>query len=101
MAIISCPECSKKLKTADTSIGKKVKCACGHIFVAVADQASTPVPAKAPSIVSPEKVFIACSQCQAKLLVPTTSLGKKMKCPKCDNVFITTIREYASTAPTK
>jgi len=40
MAIVSCPECSKKLKVADTSVGKKVKCACGNVFVAEAGEAA-------------------------------------------------------------
>ena len=45
MAIVSCPECGKKLKIADTSIGKKVKGPCGHVFVAEGDAAPTPAPA--------------------------------------------------------
>ena len=34
MAIVSCPECGKKLKVADTSVGKKIKCSCGEVFLA-------------------------------------------------------------------
>ena len=37
----------------------------------------------APAAVAPEKVYVGCTQCGAKLKVATTSLGKKMKCPKC------------------
>lgn len=89
MAIVSCPECNKKLKVADTSVGKKVKCSCGNIFVA---QVEAPVEA-APA--APEKVFVACTECGAKLKVATTSLGKKMKCPKCAGIFVAQIQEEA------
>lgn len=95
MAIVSCPECSKKLKVSDTSVGKKVKCSCGHVFVAMAEAAA------AVAAVAAEKVFVACTACTAKLKVATTSLGKKMKCPKCASVFTAQIEEEAPafTAP--
>jgi hypothetical protein len=86
MAIVSCPECGKKLKIADTSVGKKVKGPCGHVFVAQAEAQAAPKPAAAP--VAPEKVYVACTECGSKLKVATTSLGKKMKCPKCLAVFV-------------
>ncbi len=96
MAIVSCPDCGKKLKVADTSVGKKVKCSCGNIFVAQVEAA--PAPAAA---VAAEKVFVACTACSAKLKVGTSSLGKKMKCPKCASVFVAQIEEEAPafTAP--
>lgn len=89
MAIVSCPECSKRLKIADTLVGKKVKCSCGKVFVAETEDAA---PANAPAA-APEKVLVACSECGAKLKVATTSLGKKMKCPKCTGVFTAAIAE--------
>ncbi|MSQ95595.1 MAG: TIGR03067 domain-containing protein [Gemmataceae bacterium] len=93
MAIVSCPECSKKLKVADTSVGKKVKCSCGHIFIAEgAEAAPTPAPLTGAA---PEKVVVACSACSAKLKVAATSLGKKMKCPKCAGVFVAAVEEEA------
>ncbi len=92
MAIVSCPECSKKLKVADTSVGKKVKCSCGHVFVAQ-EQAAAPVVAAAP-----EKVTVACTECSAKLKVAATSLGKKMKCPKCTSVFVASVEDEAPPA---
>jgi Zn-finger nucleic acid-binding protein len=82
MAIVNCPECSKKLKVADTSVGKKVKCTCGTVFVAEATEA----PPAAPSLA--EKVLVACTECASTLKVAATSLGKKMKCPKCAGVFV-------------
>lgn len=91
MAIVSCPECQKKLKVADTSIGKKVKCSCGNIFVAQ-ESAAAVTPAVEPT---PEKVFVSCTECGAKLKVGTGSLGKKMKCPKCAAVFVANLPEEA------
>jgi uncharacterized protein (TIGR03067 family) len=88
MAIVSCPECQKKLKVADTSVGKKVKCSCGQVFVADAG-ASAP----AAAAVAPDKVVVACSECGAKLKVAETSLGKKMKCPKCASVFVAAVEK--------
>jgi DNA-directed RNA polymerase subunit RPC12/RpoP len=97
MAIVSCPECSKKLKIADTSVGKKVKCSCGRIFVAATDAAAAPpTPAAAP-----EKVVVSCTECGSKLKVATTSLGKKMKCPKCASVFIASVEGRAAPPPVK
>src|SRR5580765_2246590 len=84
MAIVSCPECSKKLKVADTSVGKKVKCSCGNVFVASTDG----VAAAAPAPAAGDKVVVACTECGSKLKVGTASLGKKMKCPKCAAVFV-------------
>ncbi len=91
MAIVSCPECGKKLKIADTSVGKKVKGPCGHVFVAdMEGAAAAPPKPAAPTkpAVAPEKVYVSCTECGAKLKVATTSLGKKMKCPKCTAVFV-------------
>ena len=88
MAIVTCTACQKKLKVADASIGKKVKCSCGTIFVA---QADAPAPPKPAAAAGPEKVVVACTECGAKLKVATTSLGKKMKCPKCASVFVASI----------
>jgi uncharacterized protein (TIGR03067 family) len=88
MAIVSCPECGKKLKVADASIGKKVKGPCGHVFVAHGGVEAAPQPMAA---VAPEKVYVGCSECGAKLKVATTSLGKKMKCPKCSATFVASL----------
>ncbi|MBI3821795.1 MAG: TIGR03067 domain-containing protein [Planctomycetes bacterium] len=93
MAIVSCPECGKKLKVADMSIGKKVKGPCGHVFVAEAE-AAAPAKAAAPAAAS-DKVMVACTECGAKLKVAGTSLGKKMKCPKCTGVFVARADEPA------
>lgn len=98
MAIVKCPECQKKLKVADTSIGKKVRCSCSHVFIAETEDAA-PVVAAAPMVAAaPEKVIVACTECSAKLKVATTSLGKKMKCPKCTSVFVASVEEEAPPA---
>lgn len=103
MAVIRCPECSKKLKVADTSVGKKVKCSCGNIFVAETEEkAAAPLPVKKAAVaVAAEKVFVSCTNCEGKLKVATTSLGKKMKCPKCAGVFVAAIDEETPPAPAK
>src|SRR5437762_6086495 len=93
MAIVSCPECSKKLKVADASVGKKVKCSCGNVFVASADGAAAAV---APA--AGDKVVVACTECGAKLKTATASLGKKMKCPKCAAVFVAAAEEAPKKA---
>ncbi len=99
MAIVSCPECGKKLKIADTSVGKKVKGPCGHVFVAAAEgktlaKAAPPAPAPAA-----EKVYVSCTECGAKLKVAGTSLGKKMKCPKCAAAFVAKIEDGPKAKP--
>jgi len=78
MALVNCPECQQKLKVADTSLGKKVKCSCGNVFVAPTGDAA---PGQTIAV-EPDKVLVACTACSAKLKVAVTSLGKKMKCPK-------------------
>src|SRR5687767_4700160 len=87
MAIVSCPDCGKKLKVADASLGKKVKCSNGHIFVAEEEAPEAAAPKPAAAAVA-DKVMVACTECGAKLKVGTASLGKKMKCPKCTSVFV-------------
>ena len=82
MAIVSCPECDKRLKVADTSVGKKVKCSCGAIFVA--EQADALAAAPPPA----EKVLVACTECGTQLKVSAASLGKKVKCPRCAEAFV-------------
>jgi uncharacterized protein (TIGR03067 family) len=99
MAVVSCPECSKRLKVADTSLGKKVKCSCGNIFVAEEGNGGLAAPKKPAAVVAPEKVFVSCSECGSKLKVATTSLGKKMKCPKCASVFIANIEDEEPPPP--
>jgi uncharacterized protein (TIGR03067 family) len=107
MVIVSCPECSKRLKVADTSVGKKVKCSCGKVFVAETEDAAHRPPSppgrgvggEGGSAAAPEKVLVACSECGAKLKVATTSLGKKMKCPKCAGVFTASAEEEAPASP--
>lgn len=98
MAIVSCSACQKKLKVADTSVGKKVKCSCGNIFVAEADSSAvmaTPVMA----VEAPDKVIVACTECGSKLKVATASVGKKLKCPKCAAVFVANIDMAAASPP--
>src|SRR5206468_762514 len=78
---------------ADNLIGKKVKCSCGQVFVAQGDKSATQSDSESTSI---DKVLVACSECGAKLKVGSTSLGKKMKCPKCAAVFVAAVEAPSS-----
>ncbi|MBI2804968.1 MAG: DUF1559 domain-containing protein [Planctomycetes bacterium] len=98
MAIVTCSDCSKKLKVADTSLGKKVKCTCGNVFVA--QEAEAAAPARPAPVAAGDKVMVECTECSAKLKVAATSLGKKMKCPKCASVFIAAAEEEEPPAKT-
>jgi predicted Zn finger-like uncharacterized protein len=43
--ILSCPQCDKKMRVTEDTLGKRVKCpGCGHIFVAVAPAPPPPPP---------------------------------------------------------
>jgi len=92
MAIVSCSACQKKLKVADASLGKKVKCSCGNVFVAE----ETNAPAVGLSESGTDKVIVACTECGSKLKVAPAFLGKKMKCPKCAAVFIASVPAEAA-----
>jgi hypothetical protein len=87
MAIVSCTACQKKLKVADGSVGKKVKCACGHVFVAEIE------------IEAADRIIVDCTECGSKLKVAPASLGKKMKCPKCNTIFVAGEAKAATVAP--
>ncbi|MSU80366.1 MAG: WD40 repeat domain-containing protein [Gemmataceae bacterium] len=70
---------------SDASVGKKVKCSCGNVFVA--DEEAAAPPMRKPAAVA-DKVTVACTECSSPLKVGSASLGKKIKCPKCAAVFI-------------
>src|ERR1700693_6375404 len=82
--VVSCPKCERKLKVAETSLGRSVKCPCGNVFKAheTGDAAAPPKPAAA------EMLVVACAECGTKLKVPTSAQGKKMKCAKCGATFV-------------
>ena len=67
------------------------------VFVANGDS-PPPAAAKPAPAVTPEKVYVACTECESKLKVATTSLGKKMKCPKCSAVFVANLPDETPTA---
>ena len=48
----------------------------------------------------PDKVMTACPSCAAKLAVPTSAVGKKIRCPKCQTVVAITA-EMVSQPPQK
>ncbi len=99
MAIVSCPDCGKKLKVSDASVGKKVKCSCGNVFVAEEEAEAAPVRRPMATAAVAEKVTVACTECSSPLKVGAASLGKKMKCPKCAAVFVAAVEEEDDAPP--
>ncbi len=77
--VVSCPECQRKLKVAPDSLGKKVRCPDGHVFVA---QAS------AEALAPADVIVVHCTGCGTKLKVPASAQGRKMKCSSCAAVFV-------------
>jgi predicted Zn finger-like uncharacterized protein len=96
--VVSCPECQRKLKIAPTSIGKSVKCPCGNVFKAHEASESPPAP-KTPSPAAPTTLVVACDNCQAKLKVPASARGRKMKCSKCSATFVVPTDETPAAPP--
>src|SRR5437870_3131869 len=45
-------------------------------------------------------MVISCPQCKKPMKVPVTFLGKKVKCPACDNAFKVTGPSGIQTKPT-
>lgn len=80
---IECPHCASKLNAADILAGKTVPCPQCKLPVTI--PAPTQRPAKSDPMKerSQAKTRVACSACQAKIMVPNKMLGKTAKCPKC------------------
>jgi hypothetical protein len=94
--VVSCPECQRKLKIAPTSIGKSVKCPCGNVFKA---QEVNEPPLAMATPVAPTTLVVACDTCQAKLKVPASARGRKMKCSKCGATFVVPAEEAPAASP--
>jgi phage FluMu protein Com len=45
-------------------------------------------------------VLIRCEQCEKKLSIPEAGLGKKIRCPACQTVFVATAESAITSAPT-
>src|SRR6516164_3969451 len=99
--LVTCPQCQKKLKVAEASIGKSVKCPCGNVFKAQAAETQAEVPSTSPTPPATSMVIVACDSCQSKLKVPTSAQGKKMKCSKCGATFVVDVGDAAAEAAAK
>src|SRR5581483_7394874 len=75
--LLSCPSCTTRLKVADRHAGHKVRCRCGHIFVAPGSGSAWA-----------DRVIVACGGCRTTLKVPEIALGKKVRCPTCSAIFV-------------
>jgi predicted Zn finger-like uncharacterized protein len=95
--LVTCPQCQKKLKVAETSIGKSVKCPCGNVFKAEVDE---PVEAS-PAAPSGGTMVVTCDECQTRLKVPASAQGRKMKCSKCGATFVVGAAEESTVTPAK
>ena len=95
--IAQCSNCQAKHKVDAEKIGKKLRCPkCQGVFV-VAEFVETPAaaPKAAPAAPVSDKIVAQCANCQAKLKVDAEKIGKKVKCPKCQGVFVVADSEAA------
>lgn len=86
--VVSCPQCQRKLKIAPTSIGKSVKCPCGNVFKAQEAEEPAAAPRTPTPGLAAATLVVACDGCQARLKVPESARGRKMKCSKCGTMFV-------------
>src|ERR1051325_44159 len=99
-----CPHCETSHTLADDKSGKRIKCKkCQEPFTVGANGAANgkvngkvngklngAVNGKAHS----EVVEIACPECEATMKVRAESLGKKVKCKKCEGIFVARAAEH-------
>lgn len=100
MAIpFECPVCEFQGKVGDDQQGKEMVCkGCGHKWVlagATADShsgaATVTATATATATAKPaagELIAAQCPACKTKGKVPLSARGKKVKCPKCSEMFV-------------
>jgi len=89
-----CPGCGKRMRTPDTTAGRKGRCPhCGtkvqipNVSLTVTSSPGvSPRASQGPAGVrppAPAAIHFSCSSCAKKLSVPVASAGKKGKCPHC------------------
>ncbi len=89
MLTFQCSNCTKTLRVNEEHAGKRVACSCGQKMVVPSSStaaASLPTanqPTAAASSLT--KIQVACQQCGVKLAVPSSAIGKAVKC-KCGAV---------------
>jgi ribosomal protein S27E len=86
-----CPDCEFQGKAADDAKGKEISCkGCGHTFTlpdsgaAVKNGAAGGAKQQAGQAALVEA---KCPNCMTKGKVPAAAQGKKVKCPKCSEMF--------------
>jgi len=96
--VTHCSNCQAQFKLGREKLGKKIKCPkCATIFVveeakakaAEAKPAAAAKPAAEPAKPAADaKIVAQCSKCQAEYKLDREKIGKKIKCPKCANIFV-------------
>lgn len=86
-----CPDCEFQGKAADDAKGQEIICkGCGHTFTlpdgGAAAKNGAAVGAK-PQAGQTGLVEAKCPNCMTKGKVPAAAQGKKVKCPKCSEMF--------------
>jgi predicted Zn finger-like uncharacterized protein len=90
--ITQCSNCQAQFKLDREKIGKKIKCPkCNNIFVVVETKPKAAEAKPQAAVAQPPedaKIIAQCSNCQAQFKLDREKIGKKIKCPKCANVFV-------------
>jgi len=90
--ITQCSNCQTQFKLGRDKLGKKIKCPkCANIFVVeeVKPKAAETKPkAEEAKPTAEAKIITQCSKCRAEYKLDREKLGKKIKCPKCANIFV-------------
>ena len=77
MSVTRCPSCNSKFKLPPESVGKNVRCKCGHKFIAQIEEPTKPS----------GKIRFECTLCGKRLKVSESLAGKKTKC-RCGHVMV-------------
>ena len=92
---VQCPSCSKVIPVTPKIAGRKVKCNCGTVLQIPQLSSAAPVGAGAAA---PQTIEVVCTSCQRRLSVPSSAVGKKVKCP-CGVATVVTSAGAAPPAP--
>ena len=83
---INCPGCSTKLAVPNEMLGKQIKCPkCQKLLALSAPKSASPAKPAAPAAAQ-ATLTLGCP-CGKKLKVPTTSRGKRVRCPGCQKLL--------------
>ncbi|MBL8796617.1 MAG: HEAT repeat domain-containing protein [Planctomycetia bacterium] len=82
-----CPDCEFEGKAADDARGKEISCkGCGNAFT-LPDGAAKNGAAAAKPTPAAGQIEAKCPNCMTKGKLPAAAHGKKVKCPRCAQMF--------------